>query len=149
MIEKSSAEGKPEFRVSRVFDAPKRLVWEAWSNAEYVARWFTPAPLTTPRCEVDLRKDGVFRVVMQMPDGVEHPMEGVFTEVVPNERLAWDAMISDGLSVHTTVTFTETDGKTRLDVHQVYSRVDDAVRGAPEGWKLTLDQLGAVVRSLH
>jgi uncharacterized protein YndB with AHSA1/START domain len=44
----------------RVFDAPKHLVFEAWSKAEYVSRWFTPAPLTTPSCEVDLRTGGVF-----------------------------------------------------------------------------------------
>ena len=66
-------EKKPELRLSRVFDAPRSLVWEAWSKAEYVKRWFTPAPLTTPRCEVDLRTGGIFCLVMKMPDGGFRP----------------------------------------------------------------------------
>ncbi len=142
------SERKPEFRTSRVFDAPKRLVFKAWSKAEYVSRWFTPAPLTTPSCEVDLRPGGVFRVVMRMPDGVEHPMDGTFTEVVPEERIVFRATIEDGLEVDTTIVFSERDGKTTLDVHQVYSAATEATKGAPEGWKATLDQLAEVVRSL-
>jgi len=77
---------KPELRMSREFAFPKRLVFEAWSKAEYVSKWFTPAPLTTPECVVDLRSGGVFRVVMRMPDGQEFPMDAVFTEVIPDER---------------------------------------------------------------
>src|SRR5580692_4607929 len=96
---------KPELRMTRVFDAPKRLVFEAWSKAEYVSRWFTPAPLTTPSCEVDLRTGGVFRVVMRMPDGVEFPMNAMFTEVVPGERIVFKAKIHGDVDVHTTVTF--------------------------------------------
>ena len=72
--------------MTREFDAPKRLVFEAWSKAEHVARWFTPAPLTTPSCEVDLRTGGVFRLVMRMPDGMEFPMDAKFIEVIAEER---------------------------------------------------------------
>lgn len=137
---------KPELRMTRVFDAPRRLVFKAWSKAEYVSRWFTPAPLTTPSCEVDLRPGGVFRVVMRMPDGIEYPMDGRFTEVVPNERIAFLARIHGGLDVQTTVTFTEHDGKTTLTVHQVYSRETDATRGAEAGWTTTLAQLAEHLR---
>lgn len=144
---RNEADRRPEFRTSRVFDAPKHLVWEAWSRPEYVSRWFTPAPLTTPSCEVDLRTGGVFRLVMRMPDGAEHPMDARFTEVVPGERIEFEATIEGDLRVHTRVVFTETDGKTRLDVLQVYAYEHEAIRGAPEGWALTLDQLGAFVRS--
>ena len=80
---------KPELRLSRVFDAPRSLVWKAWSKAEYVKRWFTPAPLTTPRCEVDLRTRGIFYLVMKRPDGVELPMDARFVEVVPLERIVF------------------------------------------------------------
>lgn len=141
---------KPELKLSRVFDAPRSLVWEAWSKAEYVQRWFTPAPLTTPRCEVDLRAGGVFYLVMKMPDGVELPMDARFVEVVPQERIVFAATIPGGVEVHTTVTFAdEGAGKTRLNVHQVYSHETAATRGAPQGWKSTLDQLAEVVRSLR
>jgi uncharacterized protein YndB with AHSA1/START domain len=141
---------KPELRLSRVFDAPRSLVWEAWSKAEYVKRWFTPAPLTTPRCEVDLRTGGIFYLVMKMPDGVELPMDARFVEVVPLERIVFAATIHGGVEVHTTVTFADEDaGTTRLDVHQVYSHETDATRGAPQGWKATLDQLAEVVRGIR
>ena len=139
--------GAPELRMTRVFDAPKRLVFEAWSKAEYVSRWFTPAPLTTPSCEVDLRIGGVFRLVMRMPDGMEFPMDAKFTEVVRDERIVFVAQIHGGIDVHTTVTFTERDGKTTLNVHQVYSHASDATRGAKAGWTATLDQLAEHLRS--
>lgn len=148
MAEKSDpSTTNPELRMSRVFDAPKSLVFEAWSKAEHLSRWFTPAPLTTPSCEVDLRPGGVFRLVMRMPDGVEHPMDARFTEVVADERIAFKAKIHGDLEVQTTVTFAEHDGKTTLRVHQVYSRESDATRGAHAGWTQTLDQLAAHVRS--
>ncbi len=146
MNEKREAK-KPELRITRVFDAPKSLVFEAWSRAEYVSRWFTPAPLTTPSCEVDLRPGGVFRLVMRMPDGMEFPMDARFTEVVPGERIVFEAQIHDGLDVHTTVTFSERDGKTTLAVHQVYSHESDATRGAQAGWTKTLDQLAGFLAS--
>jgi uncharacterized protein YndB with AHSA1/START domain len=140
----------PELRLSRVLDAPRSLVWEAWSKAEYVQRWFTPAPLTTPRCEVDLTTGGVFYLVMKMPDGIELPMDARFVEVVPEERIVFAADIHGGVHVHTTVTLSdEGTGKTRLDVHQVYSHETEATRGAPKGWKSTLDQLAEVVHGLR
>jgi uncharacterized protein YndB with AHSA1/START domain len=140
---------KPELKLSRVFDAPRSLVWEAWGKAEYVQRWFTPAPLTTPRCEVDLRTGGVFYLVMRMPDGLELPMDARFVEVKPQERIVFTATIHGGVEVHTTVTFADAgQGKTRLDVHQTYSHESDATRGAPQGWKATLDQLAEVLRGM-
>jgi uncharacterized protein YndB with AHSA1/START domain len=134
---------KPELQMTRVFDAPRRLVFEAWSKAEYVQRWFTPQPLTTPRCELDFRSGGKFYLVMRMPDGVEFPMDATFEEVVTNERIVFTATIHDGVHVHTTVTFHDAEsGKTRLDVHQTYSHETDATRGANAGWTATLNQLG-------
>ncbi len=141
---------KPELKLSRVFDAPRSLVWRAWSQSEYVKQWFTPAPLTTPSCEVDFRAGGTFYLVMKMPDGVELPMDARFVEVVPQERIVFTASIHGGVLVHTTVSFAdEGEGKMRLDVHQVYSHETEATRGAPQGWKSTLDQLADFVRGLH
>lgn len=143
----SETKSKPELRMSRVFDAPKRLVFEAWSRAEYLSQWFTPKPLTTPKCEVDLRTGGFLRLVMRMPDGIEFPMDATFTEVVPEERLVFTARIHGGVEIHTTVTFAETDGRTTLTVHQIYSHESDATRGAKAGWTATLDQLAEHLRS--
>ena len=141
------AEGKPELRMTRVFSAPRRLVFEAWSKAEYLSRWFTPAPLTTPRCEVDLCTGGVFRLVMRMPDGIEFPMDARFTEVVDNERISFVANIHGGVEIMTTVTFAGHEGETTLTVHQVFSHETDATRGARAGWTQALDQLAALLRS--
>jgi uncharacterized protein YndB with AHSA1/START domain len=141
MPERNSARKPPDLHMTRVFDAPRRLVFEAWSKPEYVSRWFTPHPLTTPSCEMDFRTGGIFRLVMRMPDGVDLPMDARFTEVTPPERIAFDATIHGGVDVKTTVTFTEHDGKTTLNVHQSYSIETDATRGATQGWTLTLDQL--------
>lgn len=140
------ADGPPELRMTRVFDAPRRRVFEAWRRAEQLSRWFTPAPLTTPSCEVDLRTGGLFRLVMRTPDGIEYPMDALFTEVVPEERIAFAATIHGGVDVKTTIALAEHDGRTTMSVHQTYSRLSDAVRGAPAGWAQTLDQLGALLR---
>jgi len=133
--------------MTRTFDAPRRVVFDAWSKAEHVARWFTPKPLSTPKCEIDFRTGGTFYLVMRMPDGVEFPMNATYTEVTPPERISFSATIHGGIEVKTTVTFTEHDGKTTLDVHQTYSTDGDPVRGAVQGWTATLNQLAEVLAS--
>ena len=143
---KASADRPPELRMTRVFDAPKSLVFEAWTKAEYLSRWFTPAPLTTQGCELDFRPGGVFRLTMRMPNGIEHPMDARFTEIIPDERIVFTATVHGDLKILTTVTFGENGGQTTLNVHQVYSHESDATRGANAGWTLTLDQLGAYLR---
>ena len=141
------AAGKPELRMSRVFNAPPQLVFEAWSKAEHLSLWFTPEPLTTPSCEVDFRKGGVFRLVMRMPDGTEFPMDARFTAVVPYERIAFKAKIHGDLDVVTEVTITELKGKTMVAVHQIYSHESDATRGAKAGWTAPLSQLAKHLRA--
>ncbi len=132
-----------EFTISRTFDAPRHLVFEAWTKAEHVARWFTPRPLTTAECEVDFRPGGAFRVVMIMPNGTPHPFEGTFVEIVAPERLVFEGTIHpEGNRVRTTVTFAADGEKTTLTARQTYAFESDSTRGAPVGWGLTLDQLG-------
>jgi uncharacterized protein YndB with AHSA1/START domain len=144
--ERPAAVGKTaELRMQRVFDAPRRLVFEAWSKPEYLSRWFAPAPLTTPRCEIDFRPGGAFRLAMRMPSGIEFPLDAEFREVVAPERIVFAGKMHDGNDVHTTITFTEEGGKTTLTVHQVYSFESDSTRGAHAGWTLTLNQLGEFV----
>ena len=137
------AEGKkPELIMSRTFDAPRRMVFEAWTKAEHVAKWFTPRPLTTSLCDVDFRPGGVFRVSMRMPDGTEHLFDGSFTEIDAPERLVFIGALGDGNEIHTTVTFADEGDKTKLTVHQTYAFESSATRGAKQGWTATLDQLG-------
>jgi len=135
-----------ELNISRTFDAPRRLVWDAWTKAEHVARWFTPRPLTTPQCEVDFRPGGTFRIVMRMPDGADHAFDGNFGEIVELERLTFNGRLPDGNEVGTLVTFAdEAGGKTKLTVCQRYSFESQSTRGAQQGWTATLNQLAAHV----
>src|SRR5665647_2544013 len=116
--------GKPNFgegkiAITRVFDAPRALVWQAWTDPKMMAQWFGPRGFTSSVPELDLRIGGALRIVMHGPDGNDYPMKGVFLDVAPPERLVFSniAIDKDGnhlLEGETTVTLTERDGKTTL-----------------------------------
>lgn len=112
-----------EIEITRTFDAPRDLVFRAWTQAEHLARWWGPEGFTNPVCESDPRPGGALRIVMRGPDGTDYPMTGVFREVVPPERLVIDSTARDGtgrpaLEAVTTVTFVERGGGTELTVRQ-------------------------------
>jgi uncharacterized protein YndB with AHSA1/START domain len=136
-----------ELVLARVFSAPRQLVFEAWTKADHVSRWFAPKPLTMPRCEMDFRPGGVFRFVMRAPDGTDYPFDGAFREIVAPERIVFTGTIHEGNVAMTTITFGEHGGKTTLTMHQTYTFESDATRGAKQGWTLTLDQLGKHLES--
>jgi uncharacterized protein YndB with AHSA1/START domain len=133
--------------LTRRFKAPRQLVFQAWSQAQHVSRWFAPKPLTIPSCEVDFRPGGVFRLVMRAPDGTEYPFEGTFREIVAPERIVFTGTVHEGNTTVTTLTFAEHDGETTLTVHQTFTFESDATRGAKQGWTMTLDQLGEALES--
>ena len=137
----------PELTLSRVFDAPRPLVWKAWTRPEHLARWWGPRGFALPRCDQALRAGGAFALVMRGPDGRDYPYRGEFREVVEPERLVSVGVIHDlpGHVVETTVTFAEEGEQTRVTVHQVYSFETDATRGAREGWGQSLDRLGELL----
>ena len=143
--------------VTRTFAAPRGLVFQAWSSAEHIRRWFSPEQYTVPAAEVDFRPGGVFAVCMRAPDGSDHWCRGTFTEVVPPDRLGFVLGIPNRdapkFTVHTTVTFEDAPDGTRLTVHQSYELHDESMRraieGAAEGWRTTLDKLEQVVARLE
>ena len=73
----------------RTFDAPRDVVWAAFTDPKHVAQWYGGHGFTNPVCEMDVRPGGRWRHVMRTPDGTEFPMEFVFLEVVKPERLVW------------------------------------------------------------
>ena len=77
MIESANS-ARPDMTIVRVFDAPRRLVWQAWTEPQRLAQWFGPKGFTNPVCEVDARPGGALRVTMQAPDGTQYPMAAVF-----------------------------------------------------------------------
>ncbi len=123
-------------------------MFEAWTKAEHVAKWFTPRPLTAHGCEVDFRRGGAFRITMRMPDGVEFPFNATFREIVPLEKIVFVGKIHDENDSVTAVTFAEDGARTTMTVHQTYAFESDATRGAPVGWRTTLDQLSELVALL-
>jgi uncharacterized protein YndB with AHSA1/START domain len=130
-----------ELVLSRVFDAPRALVFEAWAKPEHMNRWWGPKGFTMSACEMDFRTGGSFYLGMRGPDGTDYPFRGTYDEVVVPERIVFSGEIHDGNFVRTTVTFVETAGKTTVTVRQVYSTTSEATRGAPVGWSTSLDRL--------
>ena len=110
--------------MTRVFDAPRRLVWDAYTKPELVKRWLGVfAGWTLPICEIDLRPGGKYRYVWRGPDGKDMGMTGVFTEIVVNERIVSTEKFDDPWYEGTclgTVLFTESQGKTTLTMACLY-----------------------------
>lgn len=131
----------------RIFDAPRQLVWDAWTDPDQMAQWWGPRGVTTPRetIELDLRPGG--RLTFEMIDeasGARYPNAGTFVEVEPPARLVWvDDGFADGSGRGTaTVTFIELDSvRTRLTVHLVADFSDTIRAGAQQGWGTQLDKL--------
>ncbi len=148
-------------RVSRVFAAPRETVFKAWSSADHIKRWFCPDGYLVPEAKVEMRVGGAFEVCMRSPEGVDHWTRGTFTEVIAAERLTIDHHVIDPcgggplFSAVTQVTFNdEHGGGTLMEVVQTYSAVgaaqaDQMLKGAPEGWRQTLDKLEVEVARMH
>jgi len=143
-----------EIVITRVFDAPRELVFKAWLDPGHLAQWWGPKGFTNPICEVDARPGGSWRVVMRAPDGSEYPCKGIYREIVAPERLVFSNMAEDGegnpvLDGFTTVTFEDEGGKTKLTLRtRATALVPEAVSrlgGMDVGWSLSLDRLAARV----
>ena len=116
-----TAQGKPsplrELTITRVIDAPREAVFEAWTDPQQMARWWGPNGFTNPVCEMDAKPGGAMRIVMRAPDGVDYPMSGVFQEIAAPDRLVFAAAAEDHagnplLEWVSTVSFAEDGGKT-------------------------------------
>ncbi|MGH2472532.1 MAG: SRPBCC family protein [Candidatus Limnocylindria bacterium] len=147
--------------VTRFFDAPRELVFKAWTDKEQLALWFPPADFTAPVIEVDPRPGGVFRVVMKGPEGepfngAEFPGEGLFTEVVPNERLAF-TFAGEGDNapppILMTVVFEDEGDKTKVTVQQTAETVEDyealETLGSREGLGQSFEKLDELLARLQ
>ncbi len=115
-----------EIVMTRIFDAPRSLVYEAWTKAEHVAHWWDPSGVPLAVCEIDLRPNGAFRWVNRGPGGVEYPFTGTYREITPPERLVFATRMfpSSPESVGTLV-FTEESGKTKLTMTIECSSIED------------------------
>ena len=139
-----------EVVVTRTFNAPARVIFEAWTRPEIIMKWWTPASfgITFISCEMDVRTGGSYKFVMGHPS-FDGPMSffGRYIEVEPNKRIVWTNEEGDG-SV-TTVTFEEKDGKTLLVLRDVYpskEALDEAMAsGAIGGYPEQFNQLDTLL----
>ena len=112
-----------EVVLTRVFDAPRALVFKIWTEPHHLAKWWGPRDFTNPVCELDVRVGGRIFIEMHAPDGTVYPMTGTFREIVAPERLVFAAIAEDRngnalLEGLITVTFEEQGAKTRLTVRE-------------------------------
>jgi uncharacterized protein YndB with AHSA1/START domain len=139
-----------ELVLTRVFDAPRVLVFKAWTDPKQVAQWWGPHRFTNPVCDLDVRPGGAIRIHMRGPDGTVYPMTGVYNEVVEPERIVFTsaALDADGnpmFEVLTTVTFAEQGGKTkqimRARVIKTTAQAAPYIAGMEQGWTQSLERL--------
>ncbi len=144
-----------EIAMSRVFDAPRHLVFEAWTKPELVKRWlYGPDDWRLAVCEMDLRVGGATRFVWRDGDGKEMGMSGVFREIAPPDRLVfteiWDEDWTGGEALNTII-FTEHTGKTTLTQTVLYSSRearDGALKtGMEHGAAVSYDRLAELLKS--
>ena len=142
----SERKSERELVTTRTFDAPARLVFEAWTTPELFSQWWVPksSGATLLSCQQDVRVGGGYRLEMSHPEvPTSLAFFGRYLEVVPNARLVWTNEESDDGAV-TTVTFEEKDGKTLLVMSELYpskQALDNAFEGMEEAMPETFGQL--------
>ena len=148
-------ESKRELTLERTFDAPRDLVWKAWTDPEIVAQWWGPNGFTNPICEIEPKVGGKINIVMEdtaglIAKGSRYPMTGTFTEIDEPNKMVYtsEAILNDKPMMKNlvTVSFDEEDGKTKMTVHLVVTEAtpeaEMPLRGMEMGWNQQLDKLG-------
>ena len=153
---KNEPESEREITITRVYDAPARLLFEAYSKPEHIKQWFGPKGWPVTLCEMDFRTGGRFRFAMTGPSGKQNtPFGGEYLEIVANRKIVYDnGFETKGAGrMVVTVTYDEIGGgKTRLTIHTVFESIamrnSHVSRGFEQGTNSGLDQLGDLVAEM-
>lgn len=145
-----------ELVVTRIFNGPAHIVFDAWTKPELLQRWWTPRScgLSFATCEIDARTGGKYRFVFSHASS-EQPMAffGRYVEVIPNSRLVWTNEEAEEDGAITTVTFEDTGGETLVRIHDLYSSkkaLDDAIAsGSTNGAGESFEQLDQLLVNLQ
>jgi uncharacterized protein YndB with AHSA1/START domain len=152
--------------ITRVFDAPRELVWKAWTDPKYVVQWWGPKGFSSPVCKMDFRVGGKFLCCMRTPDGQDFWNAGEYHEIIPNEKIVSSMFFSDaegnkiepeelGIEheavegAYDTTLFEDLgNGKTKLTFigNEPMESAKDS--GQVEGWEQILDKVAEVVAGL-
>ena len=134
-----------EIMGSRVFDAPRELVWKMWTDPRHIAQWWGPRGFRNTIHEMDVRPGGHWRFVMHGPDGQDYQNHNIYVEIVEPERIVFDHV--SGPLFRATATFENLGGKTRVTMRSVFETAELRNKvardyGAVEGMQQTLARLG-------
>lgn len=135
-----------EIVIERIVNAPRELVWRAWTDPDQIAKWWGPNGFTTTIHEMHVRVGGVWRFIMHGPDGTDYPNRITYREIVKPERLVYDHSDDKGNDrFHSTVTFVAQGKRTKVTLRAVFdtaqARAAKVKFGAVEGGQQTLARL--------
>jgi uncharacterized protein YndB with AHSA1/START domain len=148
-----------ELTISRLLNAPRSSVWQAWSDPQELIKWWCPRPWTTELRGFDLRPGGTFYTFMRGPDGDTSDNPGVFLEILPQERIVFTSALLAGwcpatpwLAMTAIITMEAEDASTRYTARVLHKDAEDQLKheemGFYEGWGICIDQLGELAREL-
>ena len=156
-----------DLQFERIVDVPHEKIWAAWTTPKLLMPWFCPLPWKTIECEIDLRAGGIFRTVMQSPEGQRFPNSGCYLEVFPNEKLVWTNAMEPGFRpakqaaaypdhpceefmMTATILLESVASGTKYTAHVMHANKEARIRheqmGFKEGWGTCLDQLVASLK---
>lgn len=158
-----SSQSTDDLIIERLLDAPRELVFQAWTDPEHVMRWWGPEHYTSPSCKIDLRVGGAYLFCMRSPEGQDFWSTGVFREIVPVERIVYTDSFADadgnivpasqyGLGddfpaeLLVTVTLDEHEGKTRMTVRHAAMPAGEMAEMTRMGWNQSFDKLAASLK---
>jgi uncharacterized protein YndB with AHSA1/START domain len=144
-----------ELIITRVFDAPRELLWRAWTDPALIARWLGPRGFTGKVEKLEAHIGGAYRFHLRAPDGTNHWMQGVTRELLPPERLVNTYVWADARGIPTgpetllTVTLREDNGKTTLTLRQTLFATVTSRDAHREGWDSALDCLNDLIAEVR
>ena len=150
---RNSAAAGHELTIRRTFEAPRALVFAAWTEPTHLAQWSCPRGFTFTENAGELRVGGAFTARMRSPQGTEHRLRGVYREIVPPEKLVFthcwlDENGKPGPETIVTVVLTERDGRTEMRFHQGIFESVSSRDGHEQGWMSCFERLAELLARL-
>jgi len=154
-----------DLTITRIFDAPLKIVWKAWTDPEEVKNWWGPKDFTSPVIKIDLREGGTSLYCMRSPEGQDYWSTGVYKEIIPLKRIVSTDSFADEegnvvpasnygieedwpLKLLVTVTFDEEDGKTKLKLRHEGIPAGENRDLTEAGWKESFDKLSKYLETM-